>query len=315
MRRTLSILAAMVLALVIAAPVGAITNGSADGGEHPYVGELLFYVPDVPSARFADPGGWFTCSATLLNSATLGRTVIVTAGHCTFGVGLNGVSTTHNGADTDAAHGGVGGNDIWISFAEHPNFGILPPSSTFTTQAARYAAWTAALNGSSEWKRGVATPHPLYDDLAFFVHDAGVVKLASAPAGLTGNGTLTPPNWLNRYRSQPKSQHRFETVGYGLERVQGKKAFGGDTRMKAEPMLISLTSHPANAYIVLSANTATGGTCFGDSGGPTFDNTSSRVVVGVTSWGQNGNCAGKGGVYRLDQPDDQAFLATFGVTP
>ena len=134
-------LAALVASIAIAAPVGAITNGAPDGGEHPYVGELLFYVPDAPSSRFSDPGVWFTCSGTLLSP-----TVVVTAGHCTFGVGKDSVSTTHDGADTDAAHGGVGGNDVWVSFAEAPNFDILPASSTFTTQAARYAGWTAALN-------------------------------------------------------------------------------------------------------------------------------------------------------------------------
>jgi hypothetical protein len=309
MRRKLPVLAALIGVLALAAPVGAITNGSADGGEHPYVGELLFYVPDVPSSRFTDPGGWFTCSGTLMSS-----TVVVTAGHCTFGVGKDSVSTTHGGADTDAAHGGVGGNDVWISFAEAPNFDILPPSSTFTTQAARYAAWSAALNASSEWHRATATPHPLYDDLAFFVHDAGVLRLASTVA-MPKYGHLAPLSWLDQYRSQPRNEHRFETVGYGLERVQGKKEFGGDTRMQAHPMLISLTSHPADTYMVLSNNTNTGGTCFGDSGGPTFDNTNSNVVVAVTSWGQNGNCAGKGGVYRLDEPDDQAFLAGFGITP
>ena len=56
MRRTLAILAALVASIAIAAPVGAITNGAPDGGEHPYVGELLFYVPDAPSSRFSDPG-------------------------------------------------------------------------------------------------------------------------------------------------------------------------------------------------------------------------------------------------------------------
>ena len=161
MRKTLSLAAALIAALAIAAPVGAITNGAPDGGEHPYVGELLFYVPDAPSSRFADPGSWFTCSGTLLSP-----TVMVTAGHCTFGVGKNSVSTTHDGADTDAAHGGVGGNDVWVSFAEVPNFDILPPSSTFTSQAARYAGWTAALNSSSEWHRGTATPHPQRSSLA-----------------------------------------------------------------------------------------------------------------------------------------------------
>jgi secreted trypsin-like serine protease len=80
-------------------------------------------------------------------------------------------------------------------------------------------------------------------------------------------------------------------------------------------MLINLKSNPADSYIVISDNTATGGTCFGDSGGPTFDTTTSRVVVAVSSWAQNTNCTGKSGVYRLDQPDDLAFLASFGVTP
>ena len=309
MRKPLALAAAVLATLTLAAPVGAITNGSADNGEHAYVGELLFYVPDVTPSRYNDPGGWFTCSGTLLSS-----TVVVTAGHCTFGVGKDSVSTTHGGADTDAAHGGVGGNDVWISFAEVPNFDILPPSSTFTSNAARYAAWSAALNASGEWHRATATPHPLYDDLAFFVHDAGVLRLAS-PVSMPTYGAVAPLNWLNRYRSQPRNAHRFETVGYGLERVQGKKEFGGDTRMQSHPKLDSLTSHPANAYMVISNNTATGGTCFGDSGGPTFDNTSSNLVVAVTSWGQSPNCGGKGGVYRLDQPDDLAFLAGFGIQP
>lgn len=317
MRRKLPLLAALIGAVLIAAPVSAITNGGPDTvnglptgqPEHPYVGELLFYVPDVESSRFSDPGGWFTCTGTLMNSR-----YVVTAGHCTFGIGRNSVSTTHNGADTDAAHGGVGGTDVWISFAPKPNFDILPASSTFTTQAARYAAWSSALNASSEWHRATATPHPLYDDLAFFVHDAGVLRLGSTVT-MSKYGALAPLNWLDRYRSQPRNEHRFETVGYGLERVQGKKEFGGDTRLQSHPKLDSLTSHPSGAYMVISNNTATGGTCFGDSGGPTFDNTSSNLVVAVTSWGQSPNCGGKSGVYRLDQPDDLTFLAGFGIRP
>jgi hypothetical protein len=128
-------------------------------------------------------------------------------------------------------------------------------------------------------------------------------------------GKLAGLDYLDRYQSTSRNAQRFETVGYGLERVQGKKEFGGDTRMKSEPKLDSLAGKPRDTYIVLSNNNATGGTCFGDSGGPTFDNTSSNLVVAVTSWGQSPNCGGKGGAYRLDQPDDQAFLAGFGITP
>jgi hypothetical protein len=319
MRRTLSIVAALLATLMLASPVGAITNGTPDvvngQPEHPYVGELLFYVPDAADSRFDDPGGWFSCSGTLLDA-----THLVTAGHCTFGVGLNGVSTTHDGDDTTAADGGTGGNDVWVSFAPAPNFGILPPSSTFGRgeNPARYQAWKNALNGSSEWHRATSTPHPLYDDNAFFVHDAGVLTFATPiPTSVSGTtyGRLPAAGYLDRYRSQPRNDQRFEAVGYGLERVQGKKDFGGDTRLQSHPKLDSLKSQPADTYIVLSNNTATGGTCFGDSGGPTFDNTSSNLVVAVTSWGQSPNCGGKGGAYRLDQPDDLAFLAGFGLTP
>ena len=313
MRRTLSLAAtiAAILSFAIAGPVGAIRFGSADAGEHPYVGELLFYVPDANDPRFNDPGGWFDCSATLLDA-----THVVTAGHCTFAVGLNGASTTHDGKDTTAAQGGVGGNDIWISFAAAPDFSILPPSVGFVPDrnAERYAAWRDALNGSAEWHRGTATPHPLYDDNLFFVHDAGVVTLSS-PVPMSKYGQVAPLNWLDQYAGKPK-RHVFETVGYGLEKITPSKEVGGDTRRKANPELFSLASSPPNTYMVLTANAATGGTCFGDSGGPSFDNTNSNLVVSVTSFAVSKNCAGgKGGVYRLDEPDDLAFLATFGIHP
>jgi hypothetical protein len=309
MRRTLSILGALLATFLIATPVGAITHGFPDNGEHPYVGELVFFVPDASDPRFTDAGGWFTCSGTLLSS-----TIVVTAGHCTFAVGLNGASTTHDGADTTAAEGGVGGDDVWFSTAAAPDFSILPPSSTFASNAARYAGWSAALNAdSAEWHRGTATPHPLYNDAAnaFFIHDTGVLRL-DAGISLGRYAQLAPQGWLNRYPDNKK--HVFETVGYGLEKSTGSQSIGGDTRRKSSPWLQSLKSSPPNTYMVLSNNAAGGGTCFGDSGGPTFDNTNSNLIVADTSFG-NANCTGHGGVYRLDEPDDQAFLAGFGIHP
>ena len=41
-----ALLAGVILTVALAAPVGAITNGQPDDGEHPYVGQLFFYVPD-----------------------------------------------------------------------------------------------------------------------------------------------------------------------------------------------------------------------------------------------------------------------------
>ena len=57
-------------------------------------------------------------------------------------------------------------------------------------------------------------------------------------------------------------------------------------------------------------SSASGGTCFGDSGGPQFL-AGTNVVAAVSSFGINGNCAGTGGGYRVDQADDLDWLATF----
>ena len=62
--------------------------------------------------------------------------------------------------------------------------------------------------------------------------------------------------------------------------------------------------------LLLSNNANTGGTCFGDSGGPNFID-GSNVLAGVTSFGLNSTCGGTGGVYRVDRADDLDWLATF----
>jgi hypothetical protein len=69
----------------------------------------------------------------------------------------------------------------------------------------------------------------------------------------------------------------------------------------------SNTGFTGDFSVLSSNNAATGGTCFGDSGGPNFIG-DSNVVAGVTSYGLNGNGAGSGGVYRVDRADDLEFL-------
>jgi secreted trypsin-like serine protease len=65
--------------------------------------------------------------------------------------------------------------------------------------------------------------------------------------------------------------------------------------------------------LLLSNNAATGGTCFGDSGGPNFLGSSS-VIAGVTSFGLNGTCGGTGGVFRLDRQNVLDFITNFVAT-
>ena len=69
-----SLIGAVAMIIALAAPVGAITYGEPDAGEHPYVGFMIFFDPAEP--------GWFSCSGTLLDADTF-----LTAGHCAWGVG------------------------------------------------------------------------------------------------------------------------------------------------------------------------------------------------------------------------------------
>jgi hypothetical protein len=250
----------------------------------------------------------------------LSGTVVVTAGHCTFAVGLDGVSTTTEDNRFTAEGGnGTGGNDVWFSVNENDDHWDGWPLTfdedgelNFPTQQARYEARRNFLNANPLWVRATSFPHPEYDDRAFFLHDVGVIELDDALAG--PYATIPSAAYLERYAGR-RNEHRFEVVGYGLERAHPVFEFGGDTRMKAAPRLLNLVSNPPKTYIQLSNNPATGGTCFGDSGGPTFDNTNSLLVVAVTSFGYSPNCTGVGGAYRIDQPDDLAFLADHGITP
>jgi hypothetical protein len=307
MRKLATSVAALAVALVVfVVPAGAITNGQPDAFEHPYVGELIFFDADYIDSRFDDPGGWFSCSATMLSP-----TVIVTAGHCTFGVGHNGESTTTGGGD------GSGGNDIWFDFSEAAHFDGFPPSSNYDRDEndLRYQDRAAFLNASPFWHRGTSYPHPQFDPDAFYVHDAGVVVL-DEPIAMGKYGRIPTLDYLDRYQGEP--HHLFEVVGYGLTKSGPFTEEGGDTRLKGDVKLNTLHSSPPDTYVLLSNNPGVphqGGTCFGDSGGPTFDDTNSNLVVAVTSFGFSETCSGVGGVYRLDQPDDLAFLASFGITP
>lgn len=285
-------------------PAQAIVNGQADNGEHPFVAELLFYEPDAVDSRFTDPGGWFTCSGTLVSP-----TVVVTAGHCAFLVGNDGEPNTGDGA-----------NDIWVNFAEAPDFSVIPPSVNYgpDSNGQRYIDRKAALNSDPNWLEATAYAHPQYDDNLFYMHDLGVLVL-DKPVVSGQYGHLPELGLLDSLVKQ-KSHLIFEAVGYGLEGSKLNSSFGGDTRRKAQQRLVNLNGVAGTGKgtsVKFSSNkgtNTTGGTCFGDSGGPIFRGDSTTLVA-VTSYGISPTCSDGTGGYRLDQKDDLKFLATFGVTP
>jgi hypothetical protein len=66
MRGFATAIIAITSVLLLAAPASAVTDGQPDDGEHPYVGELLFFDADYIDSRFDDPGGWFGCTGASL---------------------------------------------------------------------------------------------------------------------------------------------------------------------------------------------------------------------------------------------------------
>ena len=155
------------------------------------------------------------------------------------------------------------------------------------------------------------TPHtiPSYDPDAFFLHDAGVVVL-DTPMGMPAYGALPTANQLDALK--PRRSTTFTSVGYGLQKAfpdaAASKELALRIRMVAHPHLLQInTGFTGPQSLLLSNNANTGGTCFGDSGGPNFLG-DSNVVAGVTSFGINSTCGGTGGVFRVDRPDVLEFV-------
>ena len=203
----------------------------------------------------------------------LSPTVYLTAGHCT---------------ESPAAH-----VEIW--FAADVQSGV--PANGYPTKG--------DVGG---------TPHtiPSYDPDAFYLHDVGVVVL-DRPVPMATYGQLPGLNQLDAHK--PSRSTTFTSVGYGLQKAFPDAASWKESalkiRMVAHPHLLQVnTGFTGPQSLLLSNNANTGGTCFGDSGGPNFLGTS-NVVAGVTSFGINPTCAGTGGVFRADRAEVLAFVNSY----
>jgi len=159
---------------------------------------------------------------------------------------------------------------------------------------------------------GTTYTHPQYNPNAFFLYDLGMVVL-DEPVEMPAYGELPELDQLDALKTRRGRQDTtFTAVGYGLQQINPVFVEAERVRMVARPRLIQINTpgFTGDFSLLLSNNHSTGGTCFGDSGGPNFLG-DSLVVAGVTSFGINGNCAGTGGVYRIDRADDLDWIATF----
>jgi len=164
---------------------------------------------------------------------------------------------------------------------------------------------------------GTTHVHPMYNMGPWFMFDLGVVELDN-PFPMDEYAALPALDQLDVMKTRRGRQDvTFTSVGYGFQWINPVFVESERVRMVAYPRLIQINTPGFTGIfsLLLSNNHSTGGTCFGDSGGPNFIN-DTNVIGGVTSFGLNGNCAGTGGVYRVDRADDLTWLYNeFGVAP
>jgi hypothetical protein len=142
-------------------------------------------------------------------------------------------------------------------------------------------------------------------------HDIAVVVLDAPAAGITPARLPT----LNQLNGMSLKQQRFVAVGYGTVREDKTKGpaslfFDGQRRF-AEQSFNAL----GKTWLHLSMNpsTGSGGTCYGDSGGPHFIGTSD-VVASITVTGDR-FCRATDVTYRTDTASARAFLDDFVSLP
>jgi len=278
LKRFFVVVLTLLAAVGLQAPAMASTGGTPDGDTHPNVAVIVFY----------DADGRFRCSATLVSP-----TVLITAAHCT--------------------SGDVG--KVLVSFDSEI---ALAPPSPFPVAADPAAGYTAAELASAGYLSGVAHTHPDYSDFTDIRNwnDLGVVVL-DEPVTDIEPATIAGLNTLSAIRQADLTKTLFTAVGYGTEVRKADSGPQKPTPM-SYPIIRRYVDMPGQKLTdqILQTNGndkdpfGTGGTCFGDSGGPVFLN---GEIVAVTSYGYTSNCRYLGGYQRVDISVAQNWLAHFGL--
>ena len=280
--RLAAVLTTATLGLALVAPAGpasASTGGTIDS-ENDYAG--------VGMIAFYDEGGRYRCSATLVSP-----TVLLTAAHCTSGSDGKTAVTFELLVD-DAAPSN-------LPAAKDPAVG-----------------YTAADLAGTGYVGGTAYTHPAYSDFTDVDNwnDVGVVVLDTAVTGVP----LTPiadEGTLDTIRRRDLRSTLFRAVGYGTEVRQATSGPRKPTP-QSYPIVRRYVDMPGQKLTpqILQTNgnendnAGTGGTCFGDSGGPLLLD---GEIVGVTSYGYTSNCRYIDGYQRVEIDVVQDWLATFPI--
>jgi len=264
---------------LLSGPAYAVTNGQPDVGNNwPYVGLVV-----VDEWNGTDVVPMWRGTGSLISP-----TVVLTAGHLT----VNALAAR-----------------IWFDVGPIPAVWDDPPGEYPYGGSESYEGTPYTMSGYAEMFGG-GVPD-------FITHDVGVIVLSEP----------VPLDVVDEYAELPseglvdtlKMKENVMQVGYGVQwQLRGaglpppNNWYGVRTRYFAPAMLIKSKHVINDEFIRLTANPAQGkgGTAFGDSGGPNLLG-DTDTILGITSWGTNGNCAGVSYAQRVDTADVLEFVNAF----
>jgi hypothetical protein len=166
---------------------------------------------------------------------------------------------------------------------------------------------------------GTPIPHPEWNGFLTLPnsHDIGAVVL-DEPVDMPVYGQLPSLGALDALATQRGRQDKtFDVVGYGLQYI--RQSPKGAIKVQEDPVryqgvvsLVNLNNALVDGYNIFHTSdkgkgNGSGGTSFGDSGGPVFLPGTS-VMVGVTSFGLSMQATGPGAAFRTDTAEAQEFL-------
>lgn len=159
--------------------------------------------------------------------------------------------------------------------------------------------------------RGKFVPHPQWCPFCgngLGGTDTNDVAIVEVSRKMPGPYAILPE--LGSIATLPHMQE-VTSVGYGI-RVSLKDVTNEFAeRFQATSLIIKDGSNSSDGeYVKLSANPGQdkGGTCFGDSGGPTL---LGDTIVAITAYGTSSNCAGVTYAQRIDIPQTRGFIDSF----
>jgi len=163
--------------------------------------------------------------------------------------------------------------------------------------------------------RGTYSLNPNYGHDMHDLNDVAVIVLDEPITDITP-ATLPTEGLLDEMKKDHElKRQKFVTVGYGRlrdDKTKGPHSIGdAGERYVAEQTFLALK--PYWLQISMNPSTGSGGTCYGDSGGPHFLG-DSNMVVSLTVTG-DAWCRATDVTYRLDTDSARDYLADFVGLP